>query len=255
MTPSLTRKTLTLDLGDVLFTWSASTKTSISPKVLKKILASTIWSEYECGRISEATCYDQVADKFAIAASEVAEAFTQARNSLQANSGMISAIHELNHACGDRLSVYAMSNISNEDFEVLSSKDADWSVFDRIFTSGHAGMCKPDLGFYRYVLEETRTLAQDAIFVDDKFENVLSARSLGMVAIVFDTTNNVVRRLKNLCGDPIERGVQYLRSHAKQMDSITENGVTFRDNFAQLLILEATHDKYEFLKIPMSKVS
>lgn len=158
---------------------------------------------------------------------------------------MISAIHELKEEYGDRLSVYAMSNISKEDYDVLKTKNADWTIFDRIFTSGHAGMRKPDLGFYRYVLEEIQTSAQSAVFVDDKFENVFSARSLGMTGIVFDTTNNVIRSLRNLCGDPVERAKQYLMSNAKQMHSVAENGMVIRDNYAQLLLLEATHDEYE----------
>ena len=236
------RRTLIFDLGDVLFSWSAKTLTTISPKLLKKILNSPTWSDFECGRLSIAECYNRVAHKFDVPASEVAKAFAQARDSLQANSVLISAIHELKKACGETLAVYAMSNISKEDYEVLLSKDADWSVFDRVFTSGHAGMRKPDLDFYRYVLAETKTQAREAIFVDDKFENVFSARSLGMTGIIFNNTPDIIRTLRNVCGNPVARGRDYLRRNARNMHSVAENGITVRDNFAQLLILEATND-------------
>lgn len=238
------KRTLIFDIGDVLFTWSANTKASVSPKLLKEMLSSNIWVEYECGRLSDIACYGQLAKRFAIPANEVAHAFSQARDSLQANIEMLEVIRELKKAYGESLSVYAMSNISKEDYVVLASKDADWSIFDRIFTSGHAGMRKPDLAFYHHVLEETQTLAQDVIFIDDKFENVFSARSLGMSGVVFDNTANVARTLRNICGDPVGRGKDYLWRNAKCMDSLAENGMVIRDNYAQLLILEATQNEY-----------
>lgn len=87
------------------------------------------------------------------------------------------------------MNVYAMSNVSKEDYAVLSTKLADWSVFNRVFTSGHAGMRKPDLSFYRHVLEETGLAPEEAVFIDDKMANVLAARSLGITSIVFDDSS------------------------------------------------------------------
>ncbi len=65
-----------------------------------------------------------------------------------------------------------MFNISRPDYAILSTKPADWSIFDRVFISGDAGMRKANLNFYHHILKETQTAAQDAIFVDDKSENV-----------------------------------------------------------------------------------
>lgn len=236
--------TLILDLGDVLFSWSATTKTNISSKTLKCILSSPPWLEYECGRITQEVCYDRVGERFSLQPSEVAEAFKQARDSLQSNDAMISLVHELKKTSHGSLRVYAMSNISKPDYIVLAEKTADWSVFDQVFTSGIAGMRKPGLSFYRHVLEATNTTPQDAIFVDDKFENVFAARSLGLHGVLFDNTANVSQKLRDLLSNPIGRGKEFLSRNAQQLHSVTDANIVVHDNYAQILILGATNNEY-----------
>lgn len=242
MSPKYT--TLILDLGDVIFNWSTTTKTTIPPKTLKSIVTSHIWKEYERGRITEDVCYERVGEYFCVSPDELAEAFSQARDSLQSNGAMISFVKDIKAAFDGSLKVYAMSNISKADYAILSMKPFGWSIFDRVFTSSDAGMLKPDLGFYRYILEATDTSPEAAVFVDDKFENVFSARSVGMHGIIFDNTANVVRKLRNLFGEPVQRGKNFLSQRAKRLHSVTESGVTVDDNFAQLLILGATNNQY-----------
>lgn len=236
-------KTLILDLGDVLFSWSATTKTNISSKTMKLILSSPPWLEYECGRISQEECYERVAKRFSLQPSEVAEAFLQATDSLQSNDAMISLVQDLKKASNGTLRVYAMSNISKPDYTVLAKKPANWSVFDQVFTSAKAGMRKPALSFYRHVLEATHSAPQDTIFVDDKFENVFAAQSLGLHGILFDHTANVGQKLQNLLGNPILRGKDFLSRNAQQLHTVTDTGIVVLDNYAQILIFYATNNE------------
>ena len=84
---------------------------------------------------------------------------------------------------------------------------------------------KPNIGFYEHVIKRTRIDPSCTIFVDDKIENVLSARSFGMHGIVFDDQAKVVQQIKNLCGDPILRGNRFLVSRKKHLTSVTSNNV------------------------------
>jgi histidinol phosphatase-like enzyme len=84
---------------------------------------------------------------------------------------------------------------------------------------------KPNIGYYEYVIEQTRIDPSRTIFVDDKIENVLSARSFGMHGIVFDDQAKVVKQIKNLCGDPIFRGNRFLVSHKKHLSSVTSDNI------------------------------
>lgn len=231
------------DLGDVLFTWSAVTSTSISPKVLKKILRSSSWFEYEKGNITEQQAYENAARDFGLSSAEVANAFRDARDSLQSNPTIIQLIRDLKSQYGVR--VFAMSNISVPDFEVLRGKarPEEWALFDRVFTSGEARERKPNLGFYKYVLREANIDPLRTVFIDDKLENVLPARSLGIRGIVFESFDALSRQLRNYLGDSASRAQSWLRDNAKKMLSVTDTGMTVYENFAPLLIYEATGDR------------
>ena len=93
---------------------------------MRSILSSAIWIEYECGHIEQDVCYHQVAQHFSVPALEVAEAFSQARDSLQPNNTMVSFIHELKEASRGAVKFYAMSNVSKEDYAVLSTNEMKW---------------------------------------------------------------------------------------------------------------------------------
>ncbi|KAJ8086651.1 hypothetical protein PM082_005474 [Marasmius tenuissimus] len=230
--------TLIFDLGDVLFTWSADTKSTVSPKVLRKILESANWFEYEKGRLSEDDAYALTASEHGLQPQEVRAAFQAARDTLASRPFMVDLIRQLKPG----RKVYAMSNISAPDWEVLRSKPSDWDLFDHVFTSAAVGERKPNIGFYRHVLETTGADPTRTVFVDDKLDNVLVARSFGIHGIVYDTFDNVQQSLLNICGDPVERGQSFLKANARNHLSYTSTGVTIKENFAQLLILEATHD-------------
>lgn len=236
--------TLILDLGDVLLNWSTTTKTTVPPKILKSIVSSHIWMDFERGRTTENVCYERAGKYFDVSPDDLAEAFSQSRETLRSNGVLISFVKDLKDAFDGSLKVYAMSNISKVDFAFLSKELLGWSIFDRIFTSGDTGLLKPELSFYRYVLEATSTPPESAVFIDDKLENIFSACSLGMHGIIFDSNANVIRKLLNKFGDPVQRGKNFLSRNAKQLQSVTESGVTVDDNFAQLLILSATKDQY-----------
>ncbi|EJD03446.1 HAD-like protein [Fomitiporia mediterranea MF3/22] len=231
------------DLGDVLFTWTAETKTRVNPKMLKKILRSATWFEFEKGNLTEQEAYDTVAAELRVESSDVREAFQAARDSLKSNPQLVSLIRQLKEQHGIR--VFAMSNISAPDFAVLRGKVApeELKLFERVFTSHEARERKPNLGFYKYVLEQTGVDPVRTLFIDDKLENILPARSLGMKGIVFDNFENMARQLRNYVGDPIGRAQAWLKDNAKKMLSVTNTGVTVHENFAPLLIYEATGDR------------
>ncbi|KAJ7132762.1 Haloacid dehalogenase-like hydrolase-domain-containing protein [Mycena crocata] len=225
MSQSQSFNTIIFDIGDVLFSWSSNTKTSISSKTLRKILACPTWFDYERGKLSEADCYEKVGSEFSLPPEEIRQAFIQARESLQSDDDLISVVRELKEQSNGTLRVFAMSNISLPDYKVLQTKKADWDIFDRIFTSGEAGERKPHLGFYKHVLTEAKIDPQRAIFVDDKLENVLTARSMGLHGIVFPKggSDKVKRALRNLIGDPVLRGQEYLRRNARDLIDIVEH--------------------------------
>jgi FMN phosphatase YigB (HAD superfamily) len=104
-------------------------------------------------------------------------------------------------------------------------------------------MRKPDLCFYKFVLDGIKAEPESVVFVDDRPENVLAARSLGINGIVFDDVERVRQALRNLVSDPVKRGMAFLENRAGHLESETNLGNNIAENFAQLLILEATRNK------------
>ncbi|CAI6334380.1 unnamed protein product [Periconia digitata] len=231
-------KGIIFDLGDVFLKWSPNTKTSISPEVLKKILDSPIWHQYERGDISRTSCYRKVSHEFGLEASQVAEAFSQARASVQPDQEVVSFLEDLKISSYIRL--FAMSNVGKEDFADVEKK-TDLSLFDLVFTSAAARARKPDLKFYHQVLEKIGLAPEHVLFIDDREENVSAARKVGLNGFVFD--GNTVQRLQEILDDPVTRGFDYLSRNRGRFRSITDSGISIDDNFAKLLILEATEDR------------
>ncbi|KAI0344002.1 HAD-like protein [Trametopsis cervina] len=232
--------TLILDIGDVLCTWSLTTSTNVPTETLHTIRNSTTWGLYERGKLTQEECYRQITAENSIDLQELKDAFTHARDSLTVDHDFITFIRQLKSEATDNLHIFLMSNISQPDYDFLRTKEADWLVFDHIFTSFAAGMCKPNLCFYRLVLDTIGGDPGMVVFVDDKAENVLAARSLGMQGIVFEEKVTVQAKLRSLFCDPLKRGKQFLNSNAGKLDSVTSTGIVVPENFTQLLLLEVT---------------
>jgi hypothetical protein len=60
---------------------------------------------------------------------------------------------------------------------------------------------------------------------------------------MFDRPENVMHSLRNLIGDPVTRGREFLHRNAGMHNSITDNGTALKENLSQLLILEMTNDR------------
>ncbi|PBK62197.1 hypothetical protein ARMSODRAFT_980970 [Armillaria solidipes] len=197
------------DLGDVLFTWSPSSNHTLPVNTLRSVLSSSTWFEYEKGRISQQMCYDRVGRELSISPVDIRKAIEESCASLRCDSG-------------------------------LSIGDMDWPIFNGIFTSFVVGAHKPDLGFYRYVLSQANLEPSRTIFIDDKSENVLSARFQGLYGLVYHKSKELKQSLLSLFGDPIQRGQRFLKENAGRLVSMC-GGIAIQENFAQLLILEMTN--------------
>lgn len=219
------------------------TKTSISPKTLKAILSSTIWHDYERGRLSEDECYRLSGERFSLDPEEVRQAILDARDSLRPDDAFIRFIRDLQAEAQGTLRIFAMSNISAPDYAVARTKHTEWGIFERVFTSAAVGMRKPDLCFFKFVLDEIKAQPSSVVFVDDRSENVLAARSLGINGIVFDDVQRVRQSLRLFTGDPVCRGLSFLEARVGRLESETNCGQIIAENFAQLLILEATNKR------------
>ncbi|EIM80888.1 HAD-like protein [Stereum hirsutum FP-91666 SS1] len=230
--------TLIFDLGDVLFTWAPDPLSPVTPTMMYRILRTTTWFNYERGDLSQIACYEQAARQMGVTVQDIASAFRAAQQTLTFRTSIVDIIRELRPG----RKIYAMSNMSAPDWQIVQARFSDWDIFDGVFVSAEVGTRKPDFGFYRHILEQTGADASRTIFIDDLVDNVLVARSFGMTGIVYQDVSNLEQLLRCLCFDPVERAQAFMRANAKQHVSYTSDNQTIEENFTQLLILEATGD-------------
>ncbi|KAK5942780.1 hypothetical protein PMZ80_005346 [Knufia obscura] len=244
-----TIKALVVDLGDVLFSWQPPTDGKVSKDLLKRAMSTKPWYDFERGTLSEEDCYLQIEALLSIPSGDLADTIKQAKLSLQPDGQILSMLKDVKDTSNGEIKVYLMSNISQPHWEYVQSMQWERTLFDQIFTSANAKMRKPDLCFYKHVLKSVglSNSPSSALFIDDKLENVCSARAVGMQGLIFDNAANIVQRVQNLLGNPVKRGMDYLHTNAKQLHTTcttpTHQNIDMKENFAQLLILEATGDK------------
>lgn len=235
-------RTIILDLGDVLFHWSTSAHTALSPKALHAVILSPTWGALERDELSEEEALRAISTELAISSSTILSALNECRITLRVNTDLLKKLEELKKSQTGRLRIYAMTNIARVDFAILKTLLPDWGLFDAVFTSFEAGMRKPELRFYDLVLKSTGVDPSKTIFVDDKIDNVIAAASSGMSGILFENTHGLFRKLHNMLGDPVLRGREYLRHNAGKHFSTVENGPSIHDAFSQFLLYEITGD-------------
>lgn len=57
---------------------------------------------------------------------------------------------------------------------------------------------KPEAAFFLYILEKEGFGAEDAIFIDDREENVKGAEKLGIKSILFESADKLEEKMKTL---------------------------------------------------------
>ncbi|KAJ1335470.1 putative hydrolase of the HAD superfamily [Microdochium nivale] len=237
---------LVVDLGNVLAFYSGNgLDLPIHTSVLRRIISSTDWAELECGRLSRDECFSRLSRDFKVEAADIQETLRLLAGTLKYNTELVNLIRYLKQAADGRLRVYLATNITAVDWELLRPTVEGWRIFDRIFTSFNLGARKLEHGYYRKLFRQAGIDPHEALFIDDKSENIVTARVLGMSCIQYYRTDGeaAMTALKNTFGDPVARGEAWLRSCAGNMWSETNTGVVIHENFAQLMILENTGDR------------
>lgn len=189
--------TLILDLGDVLFHYAVREITALPPATFKAVITTPGWRAFECGRVDENEALKSITTELSLDTDTVREALSQCRRLLHVDHELYNELKALKEAKKGTLKVYAMTNISRDDFARLKNILPNWDLFDGEFTSFEAGMIKPDLGYYKHVLDKIEIEdAGTALFVDDKAVNVDAARSLGIHGIVFRSPETLLSQLR-----------------------------------------------------------
>jgi len=114
--------------------------------------------------------------------------------------GMVAGMEAIVHALDARgVPLYAITNFSDEFWEPFRAREA--AIFDRfrdIVVSGREKLVKPDPAIYRLALDRFGLLPEQAIFVDDRDDNVATAVALGIRGHHFRDAEGLAAELRQL---------------------------------------------------------
>ncbi len=106
---------------------------------------------------------------------------------------------------------YTVSLMSNtHDIHAKSNMlKGFYDIFDNIFLSNEIGLIKPDMEKYKYVIKKLDTSPKKCVFIDDKMQNLVPARELGIIVIRFDSFERFKETLNELVIGDISKDLRY----------------------------------------------
>jgi len=81
--------------------------------------------------------------------------------------------------------------------DYIARKNFD-DAFDHMVISGEVGVMKPEPEIFRIALEQAGVSPDEAVFVDDLYENIEGCEKVGMHGIHFKDPETALERLKSL---------------------------------------------------------
>jgi glucose-1-phosphatase len=203
---------LLFDLGKVLIDFNFATgvqalhaSCSISRDRLEEVLWDETWiCSYERGEISTTQFYEYLCKTANL--SMPLPHFQEIWSSVFLPGLMVS--EELITALKRNYPLILVSNTNEAHFEYVRSNYRVVDYFDRHVLSYEVGSLKPDRKIFEYAIAAANRPAEALFFIDDREENVIAARQLGINAHQFESQTKLVAALQDVgieIGDFVHR--------------------------------------------------
>jgi glucose-1-phosphatase len=204
---------LLFDLGKVLIDFNFETgvqalhaSCSISRDRFEEVLWDETWiRSYERGEISTEQFHEYLCKTAKL--SMPLPHFRETWSSVFLPGLMVS--EELVASLKQKYPLILVSNTNEAHFEFLHSKYRVLDHFDRHILSYEVGSLKPDRKIFDRAIAAANRPAEALFFIDDREENVIAARQLGIHAHQFKSEASLVLALQSAgieIGDFVHRG-------------------------------------------------
>jgi putative hydrolase of the HAD superfamily len=168
---------------------------------LEKINQANLFYEFEKGNISE----DFFIKTLQSLGENVAE--QQIKDAYNAMLiGFKAERFEMLKRLSEKYTLYVLSNTNKMHIDwVHQHLEKDLNItnyesqyFKTVYYSHELHLRKPDVGIYKYVLQDAQLKAEETLFIDDNYDNIVAAQSIGIQVIHHELGNEIVERLKDL---------------------------------------------------------
>jgi putative hydrolase of the HAD superfamily len=197
-------KNVVFDIGMVLvsFRWrELLDDLSITGEARKQIteqIFCRVWAELDGVNCDEAEfrrrCEQAVPD-YSEEISQIIDHVSEISNPYPYACDWLSRIKDMGY------NVYLLSNFGKFPFETLLSKYEFVKFADGRVVSYEIEEVKPEPAIYQYLLQKYGLVPQETVFIDDRQENIETAKRLGIHGILFttydETNTQLTKFLKN----------------------------------------------------------
>jgi len=162
------------------------------------------WKKAEIGQLTDAEFWTCIGEQLGLRDQEQVQAL---RQDLWSTWRVDEQVLAMVDRARERCSVAILSNATDNLEEMLSERYQVADRFHLILNSARLGMAKPDPAIYEEALRQLGVKAGEAVFIDDRAENVAAAAALGLHVVWFVHPGELERQLK-----------VYLHNHSRNAD-------------------------------------
>ena len=195
--------TIIFDLGAVLIDWNPRYmyRTIFSDENEMERFLSDIttsdWNEEQDGGRSLADGTEFLVNKHPEHEDNIRAFYSRWDEMLgEAFHDVVEIFHQLKQS--GKYKIYALTNWSAETFPVAYERFDFLKWFDGIVVSGAEKMRKPTPEFYHILLDRYHVKAEESLFIDDNYRNILAAEKIGIQCIHFTTAEQLSETLKQM---------------------------------------------------------
>jgi putative hydrolase of the HAD superfamily len=182
-------RNVVFDAGGVLLEWNPSAviaRLHPDPEtqaiLRRQMFEHQDWLEFDRGTYDEAAAAEHFARLSGRSVEETRTLIRATRESLTPIPGTIELLEDLARS---GVHLYLLSNMPVSTFDYLTRRFAWFAHFRQLVISGAILMVKPEPAIYKHLVEQTRIVPAESVFIDDLLKNVVAARECGLHAIQF----------------------------------------------------------------------
>lgn len=162
-------------------------------KLLEILWKSDIWEKAEIGQLTDDEFWARVGERLGLDDQEQVQALRRdIWSTWRVDEQVLAMVDRAREHC----SVAILSNATDILEEMLAERYQVADRFHLILNSARLGLAKPDPAIYEEALRRLGVKAGEAVFIDDRAENVAAAAALGMHVVWFVHPGELERQLR-----------------------------------------------------------
>lgn len=190
------------DLGGVLVNWrpleiigSFYREPHLREAVHRHMLQHSDWLDLDRGTLLPPAAAERFAERMDRPLEEVLALLNHVKASLTPIPEMIALATRLRER---GLSLYVLSNMSEDTFEHLKAQHAFFDLFDGIVISAVVRLIKPEAEIFAHLARRYGLAYPETVFIDDHLPNIEAARRLGLSTVHFQSAAQCAREVESL---------------------------------------------------------